>query len=73
MYNEIIELNFCKLNEDTRKNKIKRNDEDVRRKSDWITSKGMADADATLVDDYNQNVDLNERSISGETITVNRI
>ena len=25
------------------------------------------------VDDYNQNVDLNERSISGETITVNRI
>lgn len=73
VYNEIIELNFCKLNEDTRKNKIKRNDEDVRRKSDWITSKGMADADATLVDDYNQNVDLNERSISGETITVNRI
>ncbi len=73
VYNEIIELNFCKLNDDTRKNKIKRNDEDVRRKSDWITSKGMADADATLVDDYNQNVDLNERSISGETITVNRI
>jgi len=73
VYNEIIELNFCKLNEDTRKNKIKRNDEDVRRKSDWITSKGMADADATLVDDYTQNVDLNERSCSGETITVNRI
>ena len=51
IYNELLELNCCKLNEDTQANKLKRNDIDERRKSDWITSKGYSDADATLVDE----------------------
>lgn len=57
VHNEIIELNFCGLNDDTIKNKIIRDDIDERRKSDWITSKGIADADATLVDDNNYNME----------------
>ena len=51
IYNELLELNCCKLNEDTQANKLKRNDIDERRKSDWVTSKGYSDADATLVDE----------------------
>ena len=50
VYNELLELNFCKLNEDTAANKLKRNDNDERRKSEWVISKGNSDADATLVD-----------------------
>lgn len=55
VHNEIIELNFCGLNDDTLKNKLRRDDIDERRKSDWVTSKGIADADATLVDENNYN------------------
>ena len=51
IYNELLELNCCKLNEDTQANKLKRNENDERRKSDWVTSKGYSDADATLVDE----------------------
>jgi hypothetical protein len=40
----------------TQKNKLKRNDYDEQRKSDWISSK-MGDADATLVDECNNSLD----------------
>ena len=51
VYNEIIELNFCGLNDDTHKNKLISNDIDEKRKNDWAMNKTPADADATLVDD----------------------
>ena len=53
IYNEIIELRFCGLDEDTRKNKMQREDLEERRKSEWIINKGNSDADATLDDDSN--------------------
>lgn len=55
IYNELLELNCCKLNEDTQANKLKRNENDEIRKSDWVTSKGYSDADATLVDETSYN------------------
>ena len=54
VYNEIIELNFCGCSDDTRKNKISQHDE--LRKSDWVTDKGIMDADATVVDDINNDI-----------------
>ena len=51
VYNEIIELNFWGLNDDTLKNKLKSNDIDEKRKSNWVMNKAPADADVTLVDD----------------------
>ena len=51
VYNEIIELNFCELNDDTKKNKLKSNDYGERRKKDWAMNKVSTDADVTLVDE----------------------
>ena len=56
VYNELLELNFCSLNEDTKANKLKRNDFDERRKCDWVTTKSNSDADATLVDETVSNL-----------------
>ena len=51
VYNEIIELNFCGLNEDTHKSRELRDDTDEKRTEDWAKKKGTGDADATLLDD----------------------
>ena len=67
VYNEIIELNFCGCSDDTRKNKISQHDE--LRKSDWVTTKGINDADATLVDDINDASRFRENSGSYGTLT----
>ena len=56
VFNENIELNCCGLSDYTKKNKLKRNDYDEQRKSDWISSK-LGDADATIVDDCNNSLD----------------
>ena len=53
VYNEIIELNCCGCSENLRKNLISRKNQDERRTSDWVTNKGINDADATLVDNNN--------------------
>lgn len=59
IYNEIIELQFCGLNEDTRKNKNRRDDIDEMRKSDWLMNKVESDADATLADDLGNSNSVN--------------
>ena len=68
VYNEIIELNCCGCSEDTRRNQLNRNTLDERRKSDWVTSKGIMDADATLVDDTFSNDNSRDRFGSGATL-----
>ena len=73
IYNEIIELKFCGLDEDTRKNKMKRDDLEERRKSEWVINKGNSDADATLVDDSNNIYELsnnNEGNFSDSACTL---
>ena len=59
IYNEILELQFCELNEDTRKNKNRRDDIDEMRKSDWLLNKVESDADATLADDLGNSNSVN--------------
>lgn len=59
IYNEIIELKFCGLDEDTRKNKNRRDDIDEMRKSDWLMNKAESDADATLVEDSSNSNSVN--------------
>jgi hypothetical protein len=59
IYNEIIELKFCGLDEDTRKNKNRRDDIDEMRKSDWLMNKVESDADATLAEDFNNSNSVN--------------
>lgn len=59
IYNEIIELKFCGLDEDTRKNKNRIDDIDEMRKSDWLMNKVESDADATLADDLGNSNSVN--------------
>ena len=55
IYNEIIELRFCGLDEDTKKNKNRRDDIGEMRKSDWLMNKAESDADSTFPMDFNMN------------------
>ena len=70
VFNEIIELKCCGCSDNTRKNiKINNNPQDEIRKSDWVTTKGINDADATLVDDINDASRFRENSGSYGTLT----
>lgn len=51
VYNEIIELNFCGLNEDTHKSRELRDDTDEKRTEEWSKKRGTGDADATLLEE----------------------
>ena len=64
IYNEIIELKFCGLDEDTRKNKNRRDDIDEMRKSDWLINKAESDADATLIEDPSSSNSVNNTDSS---------
>lgn len=77
VFNETIELECCGLSDYTKKNKLKRNDDDEKRKSDWISRK-MGDADATIVEDGNNSLgDIgqgdNEEDVEGSVATINKL
>ena len=77
VFNETIELECCGLSDYTKKNKLKRNDDDEKRKSDWISRK-MGDADATIVEDGNNSLgDIgqgdNEDDFEGSVATINKL
>ena len=77
VFNETIELKCCGLSDYTKKNKLKRNDDDEKRKSDWISRK-MGDADATVVEDGNNSLgDIgqgdNEEDDEESVATINKL
>jgi len=56
VYNEIIQLNFCGMSDDTVTGRLNRNDLDKKRTSTWVNNTILGDADVTLVDKSNINI-----------------